>query len=63
MYLIFGLSAGIVGSILSLIIRIELSNPFDVLLLGGQLYNVIITAHGLIMVFFMIMPILIWWIW
>ncbi len=63
MYLIFGLSAGIVGSILSLIIRIELSNPYDVLLLGGQLYNVIITAHGLIMVFFMIMPILIWWFW
>lgn len=63
MYLIFGLSAGIVGSILSLIIRIELSNPYDVLLLGGQLYNVIITAHGLIMVFFMIMPILIWWVW
>lgn len=39
--------------------RIELSSPYDAFLLDYQFYNVIITAHGLIMVFFMIMPILI----
>jgi len=38
----------------------ELSAPGDQILAGNyQLYNVLITAHGLLMLFFMVMPILI----
>jgi heme/copper-type cytochrome/quinol oxidase subunit 1 len=35
----------------------ELSNPGPGILAGnGQLYNVLITAHGLLMLFFVVMP-------
>ena len=57
LYLVFAIAAGLVGGFLSLVMRIELMTPGDHLLHGNhQLYNVIITAHGLIMVFFMVMP-------
>src|SRR6202049_1202060 len=56
-YLIFAIAAGLVGGFLSLVMRIELMTPGDHLLNGNhQLFNVMITAHGLIMVFFMVMP-------
>lgn len=57
LYLIFSLGAGLVGSFLSLIIRIELASPGDMIFRGNyQLYNVIVTAHALIMIFFLVMP-------
>ncbi|WP_340115796.1 cytochrome c oxidase subunit I [Pelagibius sp. 7325] len=64
LYLIFAVVAGIFGGFFSLVMRMELQDPgVQYLLTGGepdgQLWNVIITAHGLIMVFFVVMPALI----
>jgi heme/copper-type cytochrome/quinol oxidase subunit 1 len=60
LYLIFAAVAGLVGTALSFIIRLELSGGGKVYLMGSyDQYNVIITAHGLIMIFFMVMPALI----
>ena len=64
LYLIFSIVAGIIGGYFSLVMRMELQDPGVQYLLtdgepNGQLWNVIITAHGLIMVFFVVMPALI----
>jgi heme/copper-type cytochrome/quinol oxidase subunit 1 len=60
LYLIFAIFSGIIGSFLSLFIRIELTSPGSQFFLQNfQLYNVVITAHAFIMIFFMVMPALI----
>ncbi|BBK45147.1 cytochrome c oxidase subunit 1 [Allostella vacuolata] len=60
LYLIFAVVAGLLGMLMSIVIRMELQAPGDQVLGGDhQLYNVLITAHGLIMVFFFVMPALI----
>jgi len=60
LYLIFGALSGVIATTLSVLIRMELAFPGPQILGGNhQLYNVIITGHGLIMVFFFVMPILI----
>ncbi|WP_057883781.1 cytochrome c oxidase subunit I [Tsuneonella troitsensis] len=70
LYLIFAIIAGIVGGAISGVMRAELAQPgIQVLgswvsMMGGaesfeanlHAWNVLITAHGLIMVFFMVMP-------
>ena len=70
LYLIFAIIAGIVGGAISGIMRLELAEPGIQYLqwwaefMGGtsdfdtslHMWNVFITAHGLIMVFFMVMP-------
>ncbi|MBL8686729.1 MAG: cbb3-type cytochrome c oxidase subunit I, partial [Alphaproteobacteria bacterium] len=65
LYIIFSIIAGVIGAIFSIIMRMELQEPSVQFLLtadgapDGQLWNTIITAHGLIMVFFVVMPALI----
>ena len=57
MYIIFAVIAGVIGGVMSMIMRTELAYPGDSILGGDyQMYNVLTTAHGLIMIFFMIMP-------
>jgi cytochrome c oxidase subunit I len=65
LYLIFAIIAGIVGGVISGMMRWELAEPGiqHLELWSGKtgnealhLWNVLITAHGLIMVFFMVMP-------
>src|ERR1700742_1518598 len=70
LYLIFAITAGIIGGAISGLMRAELAQP-GIQILGSlyeflhgkgtlddanELWNVLITAHGLIMVFFMVMP-------
>ncbi len=60
MYLTFAIVFGVVGGLMSVLIRMELQTPGDDVLGGDyQFFNVLVTAHGLIMVFFMVMPALI----
>ena len=56
LYLAFAIIAGLIGGLFSLIMRMELQDPGMQLVEDGQQWNVFITAHGLIMVFFVVMP-------
>ena len=59
LYIIFALLAGLIGGFFSLLMRAELAAPGLDVVADGQVWNVIITAHGLLMVFFVVMPALI----
>ncbi len=60
LYLIYAIVMGLVGGLFSVIMRMELADPGNQILDGDyQFFNVLVTAHGLIMVFFMVMPALI----
>ncbi|HWB44691.1 MAG TPA: cytochrome c oxidase subunit I [Hyphomicrobiaceae bacterium] len=56
MYLIFAIIGGLVGGVLSVAMRMELQEPGLQYFGSGHMYNVFVTGHGLIMVFFMVMP-------
>jgi cytochrome c oxidase subunit 1 len=56
LYLIFALFSGLLGTGFSVLIRMELSGPGVQYISDSQLYNSIITAHAILMIFFMIMP-------
>jgi len=58
-YFWFVIFAGIVGMVLATIIRLEMAYPGVGILAGDSLqYLSIVTAHAVIMVFFMIMPLM-----
>jgi len=76
LYLIFAITAGVIGGFLSIMMRWELAEPgiqifhglaamvygFEgpaAIDAGKEMYNVFTSAHGLIMIFFTIMPALI----
>jgi cytochrome c oxidase subunit 1 len=60
LYLIFGAVSGIAGTVLSLYIRITLATPNSAFLeYNHHFYNVIVTGHAFLMIFFLVMPVLI----
>jgi cytochrome c oxidase subunit I len=59
MYLALSMIAAIVGAGASLAIRMELHQPGIQFITDFQFYNVLVTAHGFVMVFFVVMPALI----
>jgi cytochrome c oxidase subunit I len=56
MYLLFAIMGGLVGGFLSIGMRMELQEPGLQYFANGHAFNVFVTGHGLIMVFFMVMP-------
>jgi cytochrome c oxidase subunit 1 len=56
MYLLFAIVGGLVGGFLSVVMRMELQEPGLQYFANGHAFNVFVTGHGLIMVFFMVMP-------
>ena len=57
MYFVFGIFAGTLGGLMRVLIRTELRMSGGSIITENR-YNVLITAHGLIMIFFFVMPVL-----
>jgi cytochrome c oxidase subunit 1 len=56
MYLLFAIVGGLIGGFLSVVMRMELQDPGLQYFANGHVFNTFVTGHGLIMVFFMVMP-------
>ncbi len=56
LYLMFAMAGGLVGGFMSIAIRMEMQAPGMQIFGDAHVFNVFTTGHGLIMVFFMIMP-------
>ena len=56
LYLILAIIAAVIGGAMSWMIRLELMEPGIQYIEDFQFYNVLVTAHGFLMVFFVVMP-------
>ena len=56
LYIILSIIAAMVGGLMSWYIRLELTYPGIQFIDDFQFYNVLVTAHGFLMVFFVVMP-------
>ena len=60
LYLLFSLGTAVLGTMLSIFIRLTLlGSGANFIEKNIQLYNVIVTSHALVMIFFFVMPSLI----
>jgi cytochrome c oxidase subunit I len=60
LYLFFGIFSGLIATAMSMLMRLELGQPGTQIFMGNnQLYNVMITGHGLLMLFFVVIPIMV----
>jgi hypothetical protein len=59
MYLIFALAAGIIGGLLSMGMRAELMEPGLQIFGNSEIFNMFVSYHGIVMIFFTLMPALI----
>ncbi|CAK9834655.1 Cytochrome c oxidase subunit 1 [Anthophora retusa] len=57
-YFVFALWSGIIGTSISIIIRIELSTP-GAWIRNDQIYNSIVTVHAFLIIFFIVIPFII----
>ena len=55
-YIVFAVIAGLVGTSMSMVMRMELGGAGNNIIASNQTYNILITAHGFIMIFYLIMP-------
>jgi cytochrome c oxidase subunit I len=59
LYMIVGVFTGFLSVLMSVLIRLELAFPGDQIFFGNyHFYNVVVTAHGLLMLFFVVVPIM-----
>jgi len=56
LYLLFAMMAGVIGGALSIGMRLELQEPGLQYFANPHTFNAFVTAHGIIMVFFVVMP-------
>jgi cytochrome c oxidase subunit 1 len=56
LYIILSIVAAMIGGAMSWYIRLELAEPGIQFINDFQFYNVLVTAHGFLMVFFVVMP-------
>jgi cytochrome c oxidase subunit 1 len=56
LYLVFAIVAGLIGTALSIGLRMELQEPGLQIFRDPHMYNVFVTGHGIVMIFFMVMP-------